>query len=78
LGRGFLGWKLRRNIPADTRRRVAIIFSTPVPADSGSIRIERTVPKNGVEKLKIVTRDTGLCLRSTPQSAYATAERAQR
>ena len=50
----------------------------PVPASSERRRIERTVPKKGVEKLKMVTRETGLCLRRTPQRAYATAERAER
>ena len=74
----FFGWKFRRKMPAETSRRVAMMLMGPVPASSERRRIERTVPKKGVEKLKMVTRETGLCLRRTPQRAYATAERAER
>ena len=53
-------------------------FTMPVLLFSSSISIERRVPKMGVEKEKIVTRETGLCFKRRPQTAYATAERAAR
>ena len=45
---------------------------------SGSISNESITPNTGVIKLYIVTFDTGLYLRSIPQTAYATAESAER
>ena len=53
-------------------------LTVPTSLASGRKRSENTVPKMGVVKEKMVTLDTGLYLRSTPQSAYATAERKER
>ena len=67
---------MRRRIPTETRIRV--IARLPKESEEFSSRrkiSERIVPKMGVVKLYTVTRDTGLYLRSRPQSEYAIADR---
>ena len=66
---------MSKKIPEDTSSRVIMRFRRFTPLDSVSIISERIVPKMGVVKLNTETFDTGLCLRSIPQRAYATAER---
>jgi hypothetical protein len=55
-------------MPKQISRSAKIRFTGLITLSFGSISLERRTPKTGIIKLKIETFDTGLFLRSIPQS----------